>query len=85
MIALSIALGIVGLAALWTARDVFLRLHEGSEARDAIETAKAVASLAAEHERAADAKIAAQAAEIEKMRAEHVAMKARLAMGGRPR
>lgn len=96
MIPLSVALALVGLAALWTVRDVALRLHRGSEAREAIEAAQRTeasvhAAVAAVDERAtawteeANAKLAEHAKTIEAMKREHEAMKARLVMGGRQR
>src|SRR5690606_26511943 len=94
MTTLSIALAVVGLAALRTARDVVLRLHRGSEARAALEEARHARQLAEATQAstqatsdAAAARVDALATELreewERVRSEHVVIKARLAMGGR--
>lgn len=82
MIALSIALAVVGLAALWTARDVALRLHRGSEARNAMLVARAAeeGTKAACVETAA--KVDALAAVVERVKSEHESIKARVTFGG---
>lgn len=82
MIALSIALGLVGLAALWTARDVVLRLHRGSEARAAIDTAEAARREVEAARAALDAAIAKHGATLEKVRSELESVKAHAAFGG---
>jgi len=83
VIALSIALGVVGLAALWTARDVILRLHRGSEAREALDAARAAETAAREAATATGAEVAKVRAEVERVRAELSSVKAGAVFGGR--
>lgn len=84
MIPLSIALALVGLAALWTARDVVLRLHRGSEASEALRVAQEAREAIAAEVEARAAWEREMREEWERVRSEHVQVKARVSgIGGR--
>lgn len=86
MTPLAIAAIVVGLAALWTLRDVVLRLHRGSEAREAIETARAAEARCVALEASLAARLEEHGAVIARVKAEHESLKGRLAFeGGRRR
>lgn len=82
MIAASIALAVVGLAALWTLRDVALRLHAGSEARAAIVIAKAAQEAAESACAEMAGRVDAAEKTLAKVKSEHETLKAGRAFGG---
>lgn len=76
MIALSIALALVGLVALWTARDVLLRIHRGSEATEALRVAREAQAAVQAAREAAERDGAGLAAKMHEIEGDMTALKA---------